>query len=211
MTHYPSLICKNGPLARMWCMRFEAKHNFFKRLAHVVCNFRNIAYTLAFRHQLAQCSQWWTKPAFKQSLVIGTGNETQLFLVHNGDKIPSHFVDRDADVFVANWIEVYGTLYKPGMTLIADINEHGEPSFVSIEKIVVMDRKAYLLCQKFKLVQFEEHLNCYTVTSDDNQAISCLTPEDLFDYHPVFSGTCYNPSCHFVHILLRHALCADNF
>ena len=36
-------------------MRFEAKHRFFKRMAHVLGNFTNICYSLALRHQLHQC------------------------------------------------------------------------------------------------------------------------------------------------------------
>ncbi|XP_047143709.1 uncharacterized protein LOC105850147 isoform X1 [Hydra vulgaris] len=187
LTHYPSLILKNGPQARMWCMRFEAKHNFFKRIAHIVWNFRNIAYTLAFRHQLAQCSQWWKKTGFKQSLVVGTFTETLLYLVPNGETISSHFADKHVVVYIANFIEAYGTVYKPGMSLIADINEHGEPTFICIDKIVIMDKKAHLLCLNFRLIQFDEHLHSYTVTCDDTNTVSCYTLDSLHDYHPVFS------------------------
>ena len=36
-------------------MRFEAKHNYFKKLAARLGNFINIAYTLALRHQCLSC------------------------------------------------------------------------------------------------------------------------------------------------------------
>ena len=36
-------------------MRFEAKHSYFKKLAHSMGNFVNITYSLAMRHQLYQC------------------------------------------------------------------------------------------------------------------------------------------------------------
>lgn len=42
MLHYPRAIQKLGPLIQFWAMRFEAKHNFFKRVRNVTCNFRNI-------------------------------------------------------------------------------------------------------------------------------------------------------------------------
>ena len=32
LVHYLGLICKNGPLVRMWYMRFEAKYNFLNVL-----------------------------------------------------------------------------------------------------------------------------------------------------------------------------------
>lgn len=31
LTHYPALILKFGPLIRLWTMRFESKHSYFKR------------------------------------------------------------------------------------------------------------------------------------------------------------------------------------
>ena len=36
-------------------MRFEAKHSYFKRLAHAMGNFINLPYSLAQRHQQYQC------------------------------------------------------------------------------------------------------------------------------------------------------------
>ncbi len=44
-----------GPLIRMCCMRYEAKHIYFKHLARVLGNFKNIAKTLANHHQLYMC------------------------------------------------------------------------------------------------------------------------------------------------------------
>ena len=36
-------------------MRYEAKNNYFKQIAHVVGNFKNIAKTVAIRHQRLSC------------------------------------------------------------------------------------------------------------------------------------------------------------
>jgi len=35
----------------MNCMRYELKNSFFKRCAHIMCNFANICQTLAYRHE----------------------------------------------------------------------------------------------------------------------------------------------------------------
>ncbi|XP_065658234.1 uncharacterized protein LOC136082740 [Hydra vulgaris] len=53
--HYTRLINDYGPLRYLWCMCFEAKHLYFKKLASTIRNFKNIAYSLAKRHQLRQC------------------------------------------------------------------------------------------------------------------------------------------------------------
>lgn len=44
-----------GPMVRSWCMRYEAKHRYFKQLAGILGNFTNVAYSLAMRHQRLQC------------------------------------------------------------------------------------------------------------------------------------------------------------
>ena len=36
-------------------MRYEARHNYFKKLAQDIGNYINISWTLAMRHQLLQC------------------------------------------------------------------------------------------------------------------------------------------------------------
>jgi len=55
LIHYPRLISVFAPVKHMWCMRFESCHQYFKKLARISKNFRNIAYTLAERHQFRKC------------------------------------------------------------------------------------------------------------------------------------------------------------
>ena len=50
MIHYPRLLVLYGPLCRLSCMRFEAKHQFFKSIARKTRNFKNICGTLSRRH-----------------------------------------------------------------------------------------------------------------------------------------------------------------
>ena len=35
----------------MWCMRFEAKHSYFKKMANTLGNYKNLPKSLASRHQ----------------------------------------------------------------------------------------------------------------------------------------------------------------
>ncbi len=44
-----------GPLRLLWCMSFEAKHQYFKIVAHNCRNFVNRATTLSNRDQFRQC------------------------------------------------------------------------------------------------------------------------------------------------------------
>lgn len=55
--HYPDAIRASGPLVRSWMMRFEAKHQFCTNVAKKTKNFRNIAKTIADRHQNFICQR----------------------------------------------------------------------------------------------------------------------------------------------------------
>lgn len=55
LTHYALLIYLFGPLIKVWTLRFESKHSFFKRTAHAGKNFINILFSLSMRHELLQC------------------------------------------------------------------------------------------------------------------------------------------------------------
>ena len=54
LAHYSQLIIQFGPLIRVWTLRFESKHSYFKNAARKLRNFKNLCQTLADRHQLLQ-------------------------------------------------------------------------------------------------------------------------------------------------------------
>lgn len=56
LVHYPRCMLLSGPPVQYWCMRFEARHNFFKELARISRCFKNICKTLAKRCQFALAS-----------------------------------------------------------------------------------------------------------------------------------------------------------
>ena len=49
------MLHRCGPLIKNWCMRFEGKHKYFKKMAQTIGNFKNIAKTVAVRHQRYMC------------------------------------------------------------------------------------------------------------------------------------------------------------
>lgn len=51
LVHYPRLMEWYGPLKHLWCMRFEACHPYYKTIAKMCNNYKNIALTLSERHQ----------------------------------------------------------------------------------------------------------------------------------------------------------------
>lgn len=62
--HSINYVDRCGPLIRQWCMRYEAKHSFFKHLSNILRNFKNVAKTLAVRHQHYMCYQMLNSDTF---------------------------------------------------------------------------------------------------------------------------------------------------
>ena len=54
LTHCPEQMLTVGPMLKTWTMRYEAKLRFYKQ-ASQLSNFKNIAYSLANRHQCWMC------------------------------------------------------------------------------------------------------------------------------------------------------------
>ena len=70
LLHYPSMTAKFEPLRNLWCMRFEAKHQYFKALASNIGSFRNITFTLATRHQLSHCYNFSNKEVLESRMCV---------------------------------------------------------------------------------------------------------------------------------------------
>ena len=47
LVQLPSLILKFGPLIRSWCLRFEAKHAYFKDQGRIIKNFKQLPLSLS--------------------------------------------------------------------------------------------------------------------------------------------------------------------
>lgn len=93
MTHYPRQIRMIGPLVRFWTMRFEAKHSFFKRLGHIVCNFRNILKTLSFRQQMYFCyNMIGAKDLVDRDTEVGPGSSTLVASLDNATALGACFM-----------------------------------------------------------------------------------------------------------------------
>ena len=50
--HYPRIIEQFGPIIRFWCMRFEKKHQQYKKIMHMSCNVKNVPKSIVRRHQI---------------------------------------------------------------------------------------------------------------------------------------------------------------
>ena len=68
LCHYPQLIMNFGPLMRVWTMRFESKHSFFKRCFRRLQNCKNVTKMLSEKHQLLQ-AYYASGSLFKEEII----------------------------------------------------------------------------------------------------------------------------------------------
>ena len=162
LLHYPRCIRMVGPLVKFWAMCFEAKHNFFKRLSHIVCNFRNICKTMEYRHQYAQCYRFYMNKDINESAVeVGTGRTASLVNDKDGAKISAAYgsIGMYEDVFIANWMT-----YRPGVFLLLSVDSNDAlPYFGELVSIAVSKGKTILILEEWNTKYFHPHLNAYAV------------------------------------------------
>ena len=208
MVHYPSVMVRNGPLSEMSVIRYEAKHGFFKRLAHIICNFRNVCKTLARRNQMRQAVVWCQPTSIEPSVQIGTGRETVITMHKEFMSLFADSAVKGHAVYLANSVRVCGTTYEPGRTVIVDADDNGYPVLGYIVKIIVSDGIVSFAMHEWTVSGFCSKTRSYLCLVSQRKI--CCHQKSLLDFHPVPAYQCSDEECSFYHIRLRHLLCSDN-
>lgn len=206
MLHYPGAIRKLGPVIHFWCMRFEGKHGFFKRVSHVTCNFRNICKTQAFRHQIMMCYTLLSGQLFTHDLEVGQGSTTLLGTMDDFDKVKSGFGDVAVftEVYLPSWIKYKGTRYRPGMTLLVSHSADGEPQFGTIKSIVMVNSNIRVIVKNWVTTGFDRHFFAFAVCA--TSAIEVVDLDSIADHHPLHVMRSHKESCNDRYVSLRYKL-----
>lgn len=184
LRHYSALILKFGPLIRLWTLRFESKHSYFKRCARHLKNFKNICQTLSQRHQMYQayllagqeCSkllQVKDSCAFYPNLYSNTIKHAVRELAFS-----------EINTTVTTDIQYKGTAYKKGQFLVYRNDEYME--FGELLLILIHnDTSVYVLMDIHKGTFLSEY-HLYSVTKD-SLGLQCININDLPDFYPLVS------------------------
>lgn len=185
LTHYPRLISDFGPLKSLWCMRFEGKHQYFKRLTRNTCNFRNLCYILSRRHQLRQCWELTSLDALPQKTYT-EGERSVPFRSFPCDlkegvrnKSRTKDIPSEETLGVVNSLLTNNTKYKIGDSFVIDVAEDGIPVFMKVSKIVQF-RAIWLIFGKLLIPQkFDYHNHAFLVQEGKKRTIMPLTPTSM--------------------------------
>lgn len=184
LLHYYYLIFMFGPLIKVWTLRFESKHSFFKRCARYCQNFVNITSTLAERHQLLQAYSFHGR-LFADDVKVAKGIpfHPELY-AENIQKAVLDFELPTQQRLVSDEVSVFCTIYKKDLFVI--IKEDEDWTFACIMLILVVREKVVFIVQKYQTTHVHEY-GLYQVKNRaaDSNPVSCVAYSDLLDYCPL--------------------------
>ena len=206
LVHLPSIILKNGPLIGMSCMKYELKNSFFKRCAHVVCNFTNICKTLAYRHQQQSLYTQLSNGHIRGNVRVG---KVQFKFV--GDLLYKGVINTklglvdSAEVAVSTQLCIGTVAYKSGHYVVTEFDgDVGLPVFAKIVCFVsaVDSDLWYIIVEVVKTELFVSHFHAYKVIGSEIPSFDCLLHSQLLEHQPLYCHSLYvsESKLHFIRL-----------
>lgn len=177
LLHYPDNILDFGPVRHLWCFRFEAKHKYFKSVAKISNNFKNLDYTMSHRHELHQC--YMNSKPVSEGISIGESVVIKLSDLPTETRQlvqSSNTLDSQTTILQSNSIQLHGVILKEGDFLVHSIDFEDIPSFMEL-KICFESKKSVLMCGiKWIPKSFDKHYHSYVLV---RQELTIIRPENL--------------------------------
>lgn len=200
LAHYPHLVLQFGSLIRLWTLRFESKHSYFKECARKLHNFRNVCSTMANKHQMLQ-AYLSEGSVFRDDVCADRAMEFDIHMfATNVQEALASIGFCEAETMVSNMVTYKGTLYKKGMILVHGVSEDAL-EFGKIMCIVIhLREKVYFVVQKCQSCVLA-HLGLYCISEDND--VACICSDSLLDYHPLQEYRLCSTNV----VTLHHAVC----
>ncbi|EFN60891.1 hypothetical protein EAG_02219, partial [Camponotus floridanus] len=159
LVHYARVMMQSGPLILLSAMRLEGFHKALKKIAKAVMSRKNIAFSIATRHQLSFCYKLMAQESIIPTVELGLGNIINItkhdHFNHFASILPTNIL-HDPYSFIANWVNYKGTRYQRRMVLIYGTDESSCPIFAEIQYIILYQNNLFFIC--FSLLNMG--LNC---------------------------------------------------
>ena len=188
LVHVPSQILKFGPLVRAWAMRFEAKHQQFKKIPKITKNFKNLPKTLPERHQNGVLADSLPlsgdkavsandHPLFRKELLVAKDSTYTKLLVGVERGEAKRYISRfspnveeftsELPLYQAASVTIHGTCFKQDRNtiLLAELKD-SNPVFGSIEKIWLFGTYVSFGLKLYDTVDFAANLNAYRIKEE---------------------------------------------
>lgn len=184
LSHYSFLTSMFGPLLKVWTMRFESKHTFFKRIARVIRNFKNILKSLSMKHELLQC--YLRSGADFKSLVEAFG--TSDFCVESYSatiqNVIRNFCANFNDLQLCELAVFKNTIYKKSDIIV--LSQESYDCQLSLGRIflILYDccESITFVCEKLETL-FHSRTRLYEIGSI--VGYECIKADKLLSYYPL--------------------------
>lgn len=190
LVHLPSIVLKSGPLVGMSCMPYELKNSFFKRCAHIVCNFTNICRTLAHRHQQQSMFAQLSNTHIRNVVTVGKHYYEYVHTLPYCDSLCEKLdVEATEQVAISKSLHVATMEYKQGHFVVLCIdNNTGFPTFGKIISFVSLagDDCWHVVLEHMPTEDFAHHFHSYEVTTVQPCVFMVHRLRDLADHHPLY-------------------------
>ena len=184
LVHYPSIIRANGPPVTYSCLRYELKNSFFKRSAHIVCNFRNITLTLATRHQFNALLARLSGKGIRDFVFVKNCGNVFLHTLNEGSAICSTLNCTLSDtVLLTEIINYRGKTLKRGSIVIIKDGINCYP--LCIFFFVKRESEWKIVGKKAHVTEFIAGATAAVIAFDVPCAVKVLSLVDLFDAEPL--------------------------
>ncbi|CAF0944648.1 unnamed protein product [Didymodactylos carnosus] len=186
VTEYAKICDDNGPPMKFWCMRYEAKHSYFKQIALRAKNFKNPPKMLATRYQLKQCLLL-SKCNFLKNHEVGSGlkiiNIQELNSVVRRILLNASGIDLlEKELLQCTSLYYDHVWYKQAAAYVYQLAHVEEiPLFFQIAYIIKIQKKWMLIVDQLVTKQYDNSLCCWQLESHDS--LELISPTDLEYYH----------------------------
>ena len=181
--HYPMLISQFGPLIKVWTLRYESKHRFFKKTVRFLNNFINLTKTLSVKHELLQSL---VRLGSDIRMEIDTNAINHFDLKLYNISIQEAIIKRKLvnDLQQCNKVIYKGTEYKKGYVLA--LRQNGYRDNIVFGKIcffIYHDSNIFVLFEILEN-QFLPYFGAYEIGK--TVSYECHHLHDIVDYKPLY-------------------------
>ncbi|KAE8738904.1 hypothetical protein FOCC_FOCC015605, partial [Frankliniella occidentalis] len=134
-THYPYIIHLYGPLKKIWTLRYESKHQFFKKCIRSSKNFINPLKSLTTRHELYQC---YLRSGARDRCTISASScsEFNPSMYSNDIQVALSEGGLPLQIEECASVKVKGTLYQKGNIVV--LSQTAYQSDIQMARIVLL-------------------------------------------------------------------------
>lgn len=192
-THYPLIIRKMGPPRSYWTMRFESKNGYLKDLNRKLKNYKDLAYTLAVRHQKAMLSLWdHDFDLFSNAPLLKNFRSQNVASTNFEEIITTNLkISNSTIIYIGKSVQLRGaTLVLNKFICTSLCNDL--PVFCKTLLFFSYNNESYSICQAFKTIKISSSCLGYVIEKSAEiyiVKISDLPHTKAWDIHE-FSADC---------------------